>query len=111
MQDANRFLQPEDALAEDMGIIFFDADNNKDLDMYVVSGSYKLPPNHEICQDRLYLNNGKGRFQRVVDTLPKEFTNGSCVRAADLDGDGDLDLLLVVGLCLANTPGHHKVLY
>ena len=44
MQDANRFLQPEDALAEDMGIIFFDADTDKDLDMYVVSRSYELPP-------------------------------------------------------------------
>ncbi|MEO6233328.1 MAG: VCBS repeat-containing protein [Ferruginibacter sp.] len=102
MQDANghftkdndRFLQQEDPLVEDMGVLFFDADNDKDLDMYIVSGSYELPPNHAICQDRLYLNDGKGKFKRVESAVPTETTNGSCVRAADFDGDGFLDLFV-----------------
>ncbi|MEO6721064.1 MAG: FG-GAP-like repeat-containing protein, partial [Ferruginibacter sp.] len=93
-KDANRFLETQDTLVEDMGALFFDADNDKDLDLYIVSGSYELPPNHAICQDRLYINNGKGKFQRKESALPKEFTNGSCVRAADFDNDGDLDLFV-----------------
>ena len=93
-EDKDRFLQKENVLAEDMGVLFFDANNDNNLDMYIVSGSYELPPGNEICQDRLYLNNGKGKFTRAEAALPKEAVNGSCVRAADIDGDGLLDLFV-----------------
>jgi hypothetical protein len=40
------------------------------------------------------VNDGLGKFHRNKQALPEEFSNGSCVRAADYDQDGDLDLFV-----------------
>ncbi len=93
IRDTSRILQPDSA-PEEMGVLLFDADNDTDLDLYVVHGSYEFPPFDPTSQDRLYVNNGKGQFQWDEKALPKEFVNGSCVRAADFDQDGDLDLFV-----------------
>ncbi|MBO0936976.1 VCBS repeat-containing protein [Fibrella sp. HMF5335] len=79
--------------AEAVDALFFDVDNDRDLDLYVASGGNEAYGNDARLNDRLYLNNGTGTFTKAVD-LPDLPETKSCVRAADIDRDGDLDLFV-----------------
>ncbi|EKB48764.1 FG-GAP repeat protein [Cecembia lonarensis LW9] len=84
----------EDQLAEDVGGVFFDANGNGHLDLYVLSGSLEFGNRNPNYQDRLYLNDGKGNFVKTEGHLPNRFESSSFVKAFDHNGDGALDLLV-----------------
>lgn len=85
--EADKEYQDEDA-------VFFDADSDGDMDLYVVSGGYAFEQNDPLLQDRLYLNDGRGDFKKSMGRLPRELLAGTCVKTLDVDGDQDLDLFI-----------------
>lgn len=85
---------PGNKNSEDLGILIFDADLDGDNDILTVGGGYEKPPDSDFYQDYFYVNDGKGGFTPDTLALPKNFTSKSCVRAADFDQDGDLDLFI-----------------
>jgi hypothetical protein len=85
----------KDKACEDAGAVFFDADGDLDLDLFVVGGSNEFKPNSSENCDRLYFNDGKGTFIPAPEGhLPPDTLIGSAVCAADFDRDGDTDLFV-----------------
>lgn len=91
--ELNALTFKDDEQSEDTAALFFDADNDQDMDLYVVSGSHEFEEEAPELQDRLYINSN-GSFTKKTSALPKMLTNGSCVRAYDYDQDGDQDLFV-----------------
>lgn len=82
----------KDAIFEDVDATAFDFDNDGNLDLYVLSGGNDSSEGDFHLEDRIYLNNGKGDFERFESTLPR--FNGGSVCSADFNKDGFEDLFI-----------------
>ncbi len=100
-QKNHQFLQKpqpafeEDKKSTDVAALFFDANGDGKPDLYVCSGGYgDLLSDDPLLQDRLYINDGKGNFTKSVNALPRMLSSKSCVKMADINGDGYPDLFV-----------------
>ena len=83
-----------DTVSEQVNAVFFDADNDGDMDLYVVSGGNEYADQSEGYEDHLYINDGKGNFTKATGALPAMLSSKQAIAVGDYDNDGDLDLFV-----------------
>lgn len=93
-EQRNLTNEPNLTAWKDAGLALFDADGDGDNDLYACSGGNEGQPNSAAYRDRFYVNDGAGNFKEDSSGLPMNYTSKSCVRTADFDKDGDLDLFI-----------------
>jgi hypothetical protein len=93
--ETNRELSAKNKDAEEVAGIFFDANKDGSMDLYVVSGGNQYQDGSLQLADKLYLNDGKGNFtDHSSASIPAILKNKSCISVADIDKDGDMDIFL-----------------
>ncbi len=85
----------DDASSEDTDALFFDADGDGDLDLFVTSGGNESGFSMPDLADRLYLNDGKGNFTKNSQSgFSAVLGSSSTVSPIDINEDGAMDLFV-----------------
>ena len=74
--------------------VFFDVDQDGDMDLFTGGGGNFLPATADIYQNNIFLNNGKGNFSIKAGALPISHTNCGTAIPLDYDDDGKMDLFI-----------------
>ena len=98
-QESGKFIEKngkanKNKTEEDMGVLIFDADSDGDNDLYISSGGFENLEGSTPMKDRIYFNDGTGNLTLDTAALPDLRISSSCVRGADYDADGDIDLFV-----------------
>jgi len=84
-----------DAAGEDADAEFIDFDSDGDLDLLVARGSYEFKADASEQRNLLYVNDGKGNFQKSdPELIPDSTTNSGTLAVCDFDKDGDVDVFV-----------------
>ena len=81
--------------SEDTDAVFFDSDNDGDLDLYVASGGRSFSRYDGNLNDRLYINEGEGDFILSAFSIPfdKPFSTGT-IAVGDYNNDSLTDIFV-----------------
>jgi hypothetical protein len=81
--------------ADDTGATFLDVNGDGAPDLFISAGGVQRNQGDPLLNDRLYLNDGHGRFTLAPEgTVPADGESTTVVAAADFDGDGRPDLFV-----------------
>jgi hypothetical protein len=89
---------------EDMDILFIDINNDGFKDIYVQSAGYQFKKNSKFYRDRIYINLKNNNFEKCSTCLPDIRTNGSCLKALDINNDDFIDLFVGARALPGNYP-------
>ena len=79
---------------DDAAVLFFDADGDGDMDLFIGAGGNNITPGSRELQNRLFINDGKGNFKISYTAFPLNQDNIGAVVAYDFNKDGYLDLFV-----------------
>jgi len=99
-QAGGRFIKKEEQVFkefkdfEDVAVLFFDADGDRDLDLFIGSGGNNVRAGERQLEHRLYKNDGRGNFSIDASSFSSNSMNISVATSYDYDSDGDEDLFV-----------------
>lgn len=92
---ANPVFRDKDVKAfESSSGVFFDYDQDGDQDLMIAAGGNEYQQGRKYFILRYFRNDGQGNFMIDNSNIPQVVGNFSCIKMADVDNDGDMDMFL-----------------